>query len=225
MKRLKDVKANLFKNLSDEIKMSFTLNCWFVSNRQSYLFIIVFFIDKNWNYHEVLIEFEYMKEKHTEETLTKVVEMILIKHNIQARILIIITDNAFNNIIFFLIVIKNLNMITSCVNVTSKKKKEDDDEMSDKDKTRNIVHVSCLAHVLQLTLQAFLDSIRISSINDELQKNWNDQENIWTIHQAIKELLMTLTKILLFKNICSNLCSNLSSLDRVRINFFQSLDS
>jgi hypothetical protein len=76
-----------------------------------------------------------------------------------------------------------------------------------------------------LTLQAFLDSIRISSINDELQKNWNDQENIWTIHQAIKELLMTLTKILLFKNICSNLCSNLSSLDRVRINFFQSLDS
>jgi hypothetical protein len=112
-----------------------------------------------------------MKEKHTEETLTKVVEMILIKHNIQARILIIITDNAFNNIIFFLIVIKNLNMITSCVNVTSKKKKEDDDEMSDKDKTRNIVHVSCLAHVLQLTLQAFLDSIRISSINDELQKN------------------------------------------------------
>jgi hypothetical protein len=112
-----------------------------------------------------------MKKKHTEEILTKIVEKILIKHNIQARILIIITNNAFNNIIFFLILIKNLNMITSCVNVTSKKKKEEDDEMNDKNKTRNIVHVSCLAHVLQLTLQAFLDSIKINSINDELQKN------------------------------------------------------
>jgi hypothetical protein len=170
-----------------------------------------------------LIEFEYMKENHTKKTLTKVVEKILIKHNIQARILIIITDNAFNNIIFFLILIKNLNMITSCVNVIWKKKKND--EMNDQNKTRNIVHVSCLAHVLQLTLQAFLNSIKINSINDELQKNWNDQENIRTIHQIIKELFTTLTKIILFKNICNNFYNNLSSFDRVRINFFQSLNS
>jgi hypothetical protein len=112
-----------------------------------------------------------MKEKHTNETLTKVIEKILTRHNIQARILIITIDNASNNIIFFLILVKNLNIITSCVNVIFEKNDEEDDKMSDKEKKRNIVHVSCLAHVLQLTLQTFLNSIKINSINDELQKN------------------------------------------------------
>jgi hypothetical protein len=224
MKRLKNVETNLFKNLFDEVKMFFFLNCWFVLNRQSYLSIIVFFIDKNWKYHEVLIEFEYMKEKHTNETLTKVVKKILTRHNIQTRILIYTIDNVSNNIIFFLILIKNLNIITSCVNVIFEKNDEEDDEMSDK-KKRNIVHVSCFTYVLQLTLQTFLDSIKINSINDELQKNWNDQENIRAINQAIKEMFMTLTKIIFFKNICNNLCNNLASFDRICINFIKLLNS
>jgi hypothetical protein len=53
-----------------------------------------------------------------------------------------------------------------------------------------------LTHVLQLALQIFLNSVRINSTNDELQKNWNDQENIKTINQTNKELSMTLTKII-----------------------------
>ncbi len=93
------------------------------------------------------------------------------KQNIQARILIITIYNFSNNIIFFLILVKNLNIITSCVNVIFEKNDEKDDEMSDKEKKRNIVHVSCFAYVLQLTLQTFLNSIKVNSINDELQKN------------------------------------------------------
>jgi hypothetical protein len=95
----------------------------------------------------------------------------LTKQNIQARILIITIYNFSNNIIFFLILVKNLNIITSCVNVIFEKNDEKDDEMSDKEKKRNIVHVSCFAYVLQLTLQTFLNSIKVNSINDELQKN------------------------------------------------------
>jgi hypothetical protein len=68
-----------------------------------------------------------MKEKHTEKILTKIIEKILTRYNIQVRILIITIDNASNNIIFFLIFVKNLNIITSCVNITFEK----DDEMSD----------------------------------------------------------------------------------------------
>jgi hypothetical protein len=70
-----------------------------------------------------------------------------------------------------------------------------------------------------LTLQTFLNSIKINSINDELQKNWNDQKDIRAINQAIKKMFMTLTKIILFKNICNNLCNNFASFDRVCINF------
>jgi hypothetical protein len=110
-----------------------------------------------------------MKEKHTKENLTKVVKKILIKHNIQVRILTIIIDNASNNVIFFLELVKNLSTITSCVNVTSENDENDEDD--DSKKIQNIVHVSCLAHVLQLALQAFLDFVRVNSTNDELQKN------------------------------------------------------
>jgi hypothetical protein len=40
-----------------------------------------------------------MKKKHTEKALTKIIEKILTRHNIQARILIITSDNASNNIL------------------------------------------------------------------------------------------------------------------------------
>jgi hypothetical protein len=36
---------------------------------------------------------------------------------------------------------------------------------------------------------------------------------------TLKEMLMTLTKIILFENICNNFCSNLASFNRVYINF------
>jgi hypothetical protein len=68
--------------------------------------------------------------------LTKIIEKILTKHNIQVHILIITIDNVSNNIIFFLIFVKNLNIITSCVNVIFEKKNEEDDEMSNKKKVK-----------------------------------------------------------------------------------------
>jgi pimeloyl-CoA synthetase len=112
-----------------------------------------------------------MNEKHIEKTLTKVVEKILIKHNIQAQILAITIDNASNNIIFFFLFVKNLSIITNCVDVMIENENEDDEKTMNQEKIQNIVHVSCLAHVLQLALQTFLRSVRVNSINDELQKN------------------------------------------------------
>jgi hypothetical protein len=198
MKRFEEIEKNLFKNLLDKVKLSLTLNCWSAFNRQFYLFIIAFFINKDWNYREILIDFEYMKEKHTSENLTKVVEKILIKHNIQTHILTIITDNAFNNVTFFLELVKNLFTITSCVNVISN---NDENEKENDQKKKNIVHVSCLTHVLQLALQVFLNFVRVNSINDELQKNWNDQDDIKAINQTNKKLSMTLTKIITYFSI------------------------
>ncbi len=193
MKRVKDIKSSLFEHLSHFVKISFTLNCWSASNRQSYLFIIAFFIDKNWKYHEVIIDFEYMKKRHTNENLTKMMKNILKKHKIEARILVIIIDNVFNNITFFYCLMKSISSISNCVDVSSKndeKKKTDENE-----KTFNVVHVFCLTHVLQLTLQTFLDFVRVNSINDQLQKNWNEQKNVNVIKQANIDLSMTLAKI------------------------------
>jgi hypothetical protein len=147
MKRVENIESNLFEHLFHLTKVFFTLNCWSASNRQFYLFIIVFFIDKNWKYHEIVIEFEYMNKKHTNENLVEMIENILKKHKIEARILIIIIDSAFNNIIFFYCLVKSIFIIFDCVDVNFEDEKEEINE-NENEKTSNIVHVSCLTHVL-----------------------------------------------------------------------------
>ncbi len=109
-----------------------------------------------------------MKKKHTEDNLFKVIENVLKKHKILNRILTITTDSAFNNTIFFYCLMKNISNITKCVDIIS----ENDEDDSKNDETKfNLVHVLCLTHVLQFALQAFLDSVRVNSINEQLQKN------------------------------------------------------
>ncbi len=88
---------------------------------------------------------------------------------------------------------KNISNITKCVDIIS----ENDEDDSKNDETKfNLVHVLCLTHVLQFALQAFLDSVRVNSINEQLQKNWYEQENINVIKRADKDLSMTLAKIM-----------------------------
>jgi hypothetical protein len=110
-----------------------------------------------------------MKERYTEKNLFTMIETVLEKHKIINRILIITIDSASNNTIFFYCLMKSISNITKCVDVTSK---SDENKRSKSDETEiNLVHVSCLTHVLQLALQAFLNFVRVNSINDQLQKN------------------------------------------------------
>jgi hypothetical protein len=48
---------------------------------------------------------------------------------------------------------------------------DNDKKTMNQEKIQNIVHVSCFAHVLQLTLQTFLRFVRVNFINNELQEN------------------------------------------------------
>jgi hypothetical protein len=165
MKRLDEVEGKLFEHLPELAKVALTLDGWSASNRQSYLAIIAFFIDRHWKLQEIVIGFEFMDMRHTGEAMTEVVKKVLEKHNIQDRILACTTDNASNNSSFFLKLLTNLITVPECVDVTSS------GEVSNEQDQDKIVHVPCLAHVLQLALKAFLKSVRVKPTNDELQKN------------------------------------------------------
>ena len=47
------------------LKLSLALDCLSSFNCQGYLAINAYFIDDKWNYHEVLLAFEYVKDSHT----------------------------------------------------------------------------------------------------------------------------------------------------------------
>lgn len=56
-----------------------------------------YFINKEWNYREVLLGFEPLKGPHTRRNLSLVLSEILQTNQILDRIVAITTDNASNN--------------------------------------------------------------------------------------------------------------------------------
>ncbi len=141
----------------------------------------------SWNNHRIRIHKKKTYRRKFTQNDWKCVE----KTQNNRSYLILITDNVSNNTTFFYCLMKNISNITKCVNIIF----ENDDEDS-KNNEIDLIHVFCLTHVLQLTLQTFLNFVRINSINDELQKNWYEQKNINVIKRANKDLSMILTKII-----------------------------
>ena len=56
-----------------------------------------YFINKNWNYRELLLGFELLHRSHTSINLSSVLLNLLQEHGIADQVLAIITDNTSNN--------------------------------------------------------------------------------------------------------------------------------
>jgi hypothetical protein len=163
MRRCEKIQSELLSAFSnDDIKISLTLNCWFSFNRQEYLVVNAYFIDDNWNYHEVLLTFEHISQSHTESRFAKIMQDIISRHKLQDRILVITNDNVDNNNTMHEKLLRMLRTRTF-----------DDVDFN----VKNIERVSCLAHVIQLILRELLEKIRINSRNEDFQTSWNDKNN------------------------------------------------
>jgi hypothetical protein len=79
---------------------------------------------------------------------------IIIRHKLQDRILVIMSDNVENNNTMHVELLRMLRI-----------KMFDDVNFN----VRNIKRVFCLAHVIQLALRELLEKIRISSTNETFQ--------------------------------------------------------
>ena len=111
----------------------------------------------------MLLRFEHVKDSHIDLKLVEVINAILKKHDIENRVLVIIIDNAKNNKIFF---VDFVNFLTNQMkNVFNNLQFSESD-----DSKHDMKHVSCLTHVLQLTIKALLSKIKMNFSNEELQK-------------------------------------------------------
>ena len=193
MKRLAEIEKQLFKHLfNDDIKVSLILNGWATFNKQSYLEMIAFFIDNDWRYHDVLIDFENVLNRHFDSRLTIIVRGLLQKYNIKNRLNVVITNNANNNKIFFENLIKWLKNKSKVVELTHNVDLDYEINLSRSD-NENMQHIFYLTHVLQLIFKALLDHVRIKSTNEDLQKIWNEDENAYL--NKYKGLFLILTKM------------------------------
>ena len=96
-KCVKKLKKTVLAELRSKTKISLTLNCWTSLNNLAFLSITEYFIDENWDYWEILLEFQSLWGQHFRKNLTKVVMNVLNSYKILNKLLIITADNAFNN--------------------------------------------------------------------------------------------------------------------------------
>jgi hypothetical protein len=128
--------------------------------------VIAYFIDTQWIYHNVLLVFEHISDFHIEQKLTKIVQNVVVRHELKECLYVVTNDNAFNNLIIHTKLNHLLRINRIFVDVESN--------------VRDVKRVFYLAHVIQLILQKFLKKIKIKS-NTNFKTIWDDKQNKTTM--------------------------------------------
>jgi hypothetical protein len=158
--QLKEVEQKMLSRAVPGSKIALSLDGWSSTNKHSFLGVIAHYITAEWELVEEMIGFESLTDCYSGAALAVVVNGILEKYNLLDRVLLITTDNVYNNGTL----IKELN---SYINEAIEKRFLNG----------NITRIPCLAHVIQLALKALLGKIRLAPKNETLVAVWKaDQE-------------------------------------------------
>jgi hypothetical protein len=187
------IERQLLSGLVDGSKVSLSLDCWTSPFRQAFLGVVANYIDSSWNLKHDLIGFEHLEGIHSGLELAKVLMSCLMRYTLEGRVIAITTDNASNN--------KTL----------LKETEEMVKEFSSEDGLfeGKIQHIPCLSHIIQLGLKALLGHIRLKPTNDEIQKVWNEEQQMAELEREAKQkgIAFTLAKVS-YSNIYCNLQTN-----------------
>lgn len=114
-----------------------------------------YFLDKEWEYREVLLGFEPLSGTYSGVNLGEIILQILQKHQITDRVLAVTTDNTSNNKTLVTAVNDSIRELQLKTDLT-------------------IIQVPCLAYVIQLSLVELLGKIKASPKNDNAESEWSD---------------------------------------------------
>ena len=102
---------NLMMNWEFSIKILLTVDDWSSSNKLLFLDINCYYINKNWNYWERLVEFELIFDNHNDQNLRETVKRIIHEQNLKTHLLTIISNNVSNNDIMWTKIVNKLNWL------------------------------------------------------------------------------------------------------------------
>ena len=155
--RANTAKEEIKKELERINKVSIALDAWSSPNHKSFLAVIAYYITDNYQYEFALIGFEEIHGRHTGENLAKLLYEILKEYNLERILFAITTDNAGNNYTMTTDLQFELRYVHSEWDST-------------------VMHIPCLAHVVQLVVKAFLDGIKVTARNEALDKAISDDD-------------------------------------------------
>jgi hypothetical protein len=129
-------------------KLSFAVDAWTSPNMKPFLGITAHWTDEDWCLQEVLLDLVPLTGPHSGENLCTAFVDTCSDFGILTKLLAVTTDNATNNDTFL-------------------------EGLSEACKARGIGftdadnHVRCLAHVINLAVQAFLATLKVEALNTE----------------------------------------------------------
>ena len=80
----------------NSISVCLTTDMWTAKNRQGFLGVTCFFLDKNFVIQEVILTVEYVRYPHTAENISDALLVILDQWEIREKVHMITTDNGAN---------------------------------------------------------------------------------------------------------------------------------
>jgi hypothetical protein len=163
----------LLQQLPIGAKLSIALDCWTSPFQQAFIAITGYFMDHDWNYREIRLGFEPLHGQHTGVNLGLVLFKLLQKHHIEDQVLTVTTDNASNN----LTLMNSIQESLQSLEVPSQ---------------LPIIHIPCIAHVIQLSLKELLGQIEVNPRMTE--KRWNGLREITGPGKRTKRLCKLLTR-------------------------------
>lgn len=164
--------------LPPRAKLSIALDCWTSPFQQAFMAITGYFVDQDWNYHEILLGFLPVHGEHTGAYLSEVLLELLQQYSLIDRVIAITTDNASNN-------------------KTLVEKLDEAIQRLELPEYTQIVRIPCLAHVIQLSLKDLLGLMKAHPKNDITTTKWSEDEDETALQRAKRErgIIYTLAKV------------------------------
>jgi hypothetical protein len=135
-----------------------------------------YFIDRDWNYREILLGFEPVYGSHSGINLGPVLFPLLQKHEIEDRVLTITTDNASNNSTLVESLKGSIQELELPGNIP-------------------IIRLPCIAHVIQLSLKELLGQMEANPKNEREETDFTGGTG--SSYQTNRKIIYTLNKVII----------------------------
>lgn len=170
MDMAKKSQVGILDAIPKDAKIAIALDCWSSQSGKAFLAITGYFFTEDFDYREVLLGFEPLHGSHEGKYLAEVVMKVLSQHGFLYRVIAATTDGASNNGTMMQEWKKKLHEgLHDSIAFRSVFNQEI------QDLTQSTTHVPCLAHVIQLAVNALLDQIKVTARNEEINAKWDDR--------------------------------------------------
>lgn len=181
--------AGLIKQIPGDAKVSLAVDAWSTPDRKAFLATTLYFITDDWQYVEVLLAFQPLREKHDGETLATTVLGALQKFDLTNRILAWTTDNASNNSTM-------VAAINKKVKATLSRPEFLHSAITPLHKLMETQHhIPCLVHVIQLAVRKILENLKVDAQNDTASMEWKTTEAQLSSHTGMPRTLEKVSAI------------------------------